>query len=145
MSVDLAVQVRVPALPYHYIRRSYPTDEPSAPLHLTSSSELPVDDPPARRYPTRDRHPPNRLNLATQLLDLSALPATAYGVPEPSSYREATLIPEWQSTMTDELSALEHTSIWDLVPLPSGAVPITCKWVFKVKTRMAQWRDTRHG
>ena len=37
--------------------------------------------------------------------------------------------------MTDELSALERTSTWDLVPLPSGAVPITCKWVFKVKTR----------
>ena len=37
--------------------------------------------------------------------------------------------------MSDELSALERTSTWDLVPLPSGAVPITCKWVFKVKTR----------
>ena len=36
--------------------------------------------------------------------------------------------------MTDELSALERTSTWNLVPLPSGAVPITCKWVFKVKT-----------
>ena len=36
--------------------------------------------------------------------------------------------------MVDELSALERTSTWDLVPLPSGVVPITCKWVFKVKT-----------
>ena len=37
--------------------------------------------------------------------------------------------------MSDELAALERTSIWDLVPLPPGAVPITCKWVYKVKTR----------
>ena len=36
--------------------------------------------------------------------------------------------------MADELSTLERTSTWDLVPLPSGVVPITCKWVFKVKT-----------
>ena len=37
--------------------------------------------------------------------------------------------------MSDELAALERTSTWDLVPLPPGAVPITCKWVYKVKTR----------
>ena len=37
--------------------------------------------------------------------------------------------------MTAELEALERTSTWELVPLPLGAVPITCKWVFKVKTR----------
>jgi hypothetical protein len=37
--------------------------------------------------------------------------------------------------MTDELKALHRTSTWDVVPLPAGAVPITCKWVFKVKTK----------
>ena len=37
--------------------------------------------------------------------------------------------------MSDELAALERTSTWELVPLPPGAVPITCKWVYKVKTR----------
>ena len=37
--------------------------------------------------------------------------------------------------MTAELEALERTSTWELVPLPLGAIPITCKWVFKVKTR----------
>ena len=45
------------------------------------------------------------------------------------------MILEWQAAMTDELSALERTSTWDLVPLPCGAVLITCKWVFKMKTR----------
>jgi len=37
--------------------------------------------------------------------------------------------------MTEELAALERTCTWDLVPLPSHAVPITCKWVFKIKTK----------
>ena len=38
--------------------------------------------------------------------------------------------------MTAELEALERTRTWELVPLPPGAVPITCKSVFKVKTRL---------
>ena len=37
--------------------------------------------------------------------------------------------------MSEEIAALERTSIWDLVPLPSHATPITCKWVYKIKTR----------
>ena len=67
--------------------------------------------------------------------DLTALPATSSCAPEPSSYREAVQIPEWQAAMSDELAALERTSTWDLAPLSPGAIPITCKWVYKVKTR----------
>jgi hypothetical protein len=37
--------------------------------------------------------------------------------------------------MCEELAALDRTGTWDLVPLPSHAVPITSKWVFKIKTR----------
>jgi hypothetical protein len=37
--------------------------------------------------------------------------------------------------MTEELSALNRTGTWDIVPLPPNVVPITCKWVFKVKTK----------
>ncbi len=57
------------------------------------------------------------------------------GVQEPSTYQEAAAIPEWQLAMTEELAALERTRTWDIVPLPCHAIPITCKWVFKVKTR----------
>ena len=94
-----------------------------------------MDDPPARRYPFRERYPPDRLSFATLPLDLPTIHATACDTPEPTSYREAVQIPEWQDAMTAELEALERTSTWKLVPLPPGAVPITCKWVFKVKTR----------
>jgi hypothetical protein len=48
---------------------------------------------------------------------------------------EASSIPEWQLAMLEELSALERTGTWDIVPLPSNVVPITCKWVFRVKIK----------
>ena len=37
--------------------------------------------------------------------------------------------------MAEEIAALEHTGTWDLVPLPFHVTPITCKWVYKIKTR----------
>jgi hypothetical protein len=37
--------------------------------------------------------------------------------------------------MAEEIAALEQTDTWDLVPCPPCIRPITCKWVYKVKTR----------
>jgi hypothetical protein len=37
--------------------------------------------------------------------------------------------------MTEEIAALERTDTWDIVPCPPRVCPITCKWVYKVKTR----------
>jgi hypothetical protein len=37
--------------------------------------------------------------------------------------------------MAEEIATPEHTGTWDLVPLPPNVTPITCKWVYKVKTR----------
>ncbi|WVZ83156.1 hypothetical protein U9M48_030329 [Paspalum notatum var. saurae] len=54
---------------------------------------------------------------------------------EPLSYRDAILHPEWQLAMAEEIAALERTGTWDLVPTPSHVHPITCRWVYKVKTR----------
>ena len=53
----------------------------------------------------------------------------------PSTYQETSSIPEWQLAMSEELAALDCPGTWDLVPLPSHAVPITSKWVFKVKRK----------
>lgn len=77
------------------------------------------------------------------LRDRTAIgPADKYGFPrvnavvdEPSTYQEASNIPEWQLAMSEELAALDRTGTWDIVPLPSHAVPITSKWVFKIKTK----------
>jgi hypothetical protein len=38
--------------------------------------------------------------------------------------------------MSEELAALDLQGTWELVPLPSHAVPITSKWVFKIKTKL---------
>jgi len=37
--------------------------------------------------------------------------------------------------MSEELTALERTGTWDIVPLPPHIVPITYKWVLKVKIK----------
>jgi hypothetical protein len=37
--------------------------------------------------------------------------------------------------MTEEIASLEQTDTWDLVPCPPCVCLITCKCVYKVKTR----------
>ncbi|CAM8975392.1 unnamed protein product [Rhodiola kirilowii] len=37
--------------------------------------------------------------------------------------------------MAEELAAFERTGTWEVVPLPSHVCPITCKWIYTVKTR----------
>ena len=37
--------------------------------------------------------------------------------------------------MIEELQALEKTHTWDLVDLPRGKSAISCKWVYKIKTK----------
>jgi len=91
-------------------------------------SNAPDESQVGPRYNLRDRtniQPPDKLGFprASAILD------------EPSTYHEASLIPEWQAAMSEELAALERTGTWDIVPLPPHTVPITCKWVFKVKTK----------
>ncbi|XP_070009661.1 uncharacterized protein [Nicotiana sylvestris] len=54
-------------------------------------------------------------------------------VVEPQSYTEAVKHPKWIEAMKAEISALEENHIWSVVELPTGKVPIGCKWVFKVK------------
>jgi hypothetical protein len=54
---------------------------------------------------------------------------------EPASYHDVILHLEWQHVMAEEIAALERTGTWDLVPCPPRARPITCKWVYNVKTR----------
>jgi hypothetical protein len=53
-----------------------------------------------------------------------------------STYQEVASVPEWKLAMFEELAALERTGTWDLVLLPSHAVPITSMWVFKIKTKL---------
>jgi len=57
-------------------------------------------------------------------------------IDEPSSYQEASCILEQQLAMSEEFAALDRTCTWELVLLSSHVVPVTCKWVFKIKTKL---------
>jgi hypothetical protein len=59
---------------------------------------------------------------------------SAVSLSEPSTYRDVVAHPEWKFAMDKEIATLEHTGTWDLVPHPP-TVLITCKWVYKIKTR----------
>ena len=67
-------------------------------------------------------------------VDLFGFPTAGAAVLELTSYRQAVVHPEWQFAMVEEIAALERTGTWDLVSLPPGVCPITCKWVYKIKT-----------
>ena len=107
----------VPSFPQYYTRRSRPVD---ASVDVSSSSSQPT-------YGLRSRPRPP--------VDRFGFPTAGAAVLEPTSYRQAVFHPEWQFAMAEEIAALERTSTWDLVSLPPGVRPITCKWVYKVKTR----------
>jgi hypothetical protein len=110
---------------------------------LAGPNELVVDD----SNNTNDESPiiPDELQVGPRynLRDRSTIrPEEKYGFPkvnaivdEPSTYQEACGIPEWQLAMCEELAALDRQGTWDLVPLPSHVVPITSKWVYKIKTK----------
>jgi hypothetical protein len=103
-----------------YSRRPRPPPSPE------SSSSLLGSPPEQARYALRDRsalHPPDRYGL------------TAATLVESTTYREAAVHLDWQHAMDEEIATLERTGSWDLVPMPPQVTPISCKWVYKIKTR----------
>ena len=40
---------------------------------------------------------------------------------------------KWIDAMKDEMKSMEDNDIWDLIELPKGSKPISCKWIFKTK------------
>lgn len=53
---------------------------------------------------------------------------------ELGTYSEEVQSPEWLTTMAEELDCLSWTHTWDLISLPSHAIPITCRWIYWMKT-----------
>ena len=35
--------------------------------------------------------------------------------------------------MNEEYKSMHDNQVWDLIPLPEGKKPISCKWIFKTK------------
>jgi hypothetical protein len=110
---------------------------------LAGPDELVVDDSNNTNDESPLVHDELQVGPRYNLRDHSTIhPEEKYGFPqvnamveEPSTYQEACGIPEWQLAMSEELAALDRQGTWDLVPLPSHVVPITSKWVYKIKTK----------
>ncbi|WVZ82884.1 hypothetical protein U9M48_030092, partial [Paspalum notatum var. saurae] len=114
---------------------SEPSDEPSSsPSEPFSDEPLPATSSPEQltRRDHRSRQPVHRYGFGR--VTWQGFAGTVLS--EPLSYRDAILHPEWQLAMAEEIAALERTGMWDLVPTPSHVRPITCKWVYKVKTAL---------
>lgn len=50
---------------------------------------------------------------------------------------------EWRKAMEEEMKSLAKNETWTLVPLPPGLNVVTCKWVFKSKTKPDGTLDRR--
>ncbi|WVZ85695.1 hypothetical protein U9M48_032590 [Paspalum notatum var. saurae] len=117
-----------PPVTHVYIRRPTPT--------TSANPHAPVADDPTN---IGDSHVPDEVQVGQRY---NLRDRTVFGYPrvndvpaEPFTYQEAASILEWQLAMFEELAALDRTGTWDLVPLSSQIVPITSKWVFKIKTK----------
>ncbi|CAN1187372.1 Retrovirus-related Pol polyprotein from transposon TNT 1-94 [Linum perenne] len=100
--------------------------EEQRPSQLEESETQEAEDLPELRRSRRQRRAnPKYANAA--LIEEAI-------INEPNTFEEASLKKEWLKAMKEEIDALDHNETWDLVPKPEGVKPISCKWVYKVKT-----------
>ena len=93
--------------------------------HIESSSFANSSPQQILRWSHRFRQPSNRYSPSGFAdIDLS----------KSTSYHDAILHQEWQHAMAKKIVVLERTETWKLIPYPPHVRPITCMWVYKVKT-----------
>ena len=95
-----------------------------------------LDLPIALRKGTRQctQHPiahhvsPSRLSPHYQTFALAVLTESI-----PKSYVEALQVPAWKAAMDVEYAAFIQRETWTLVPRPTDANVVSCKWVYSLK------------
>ena len=117
---------------------------PSSPFNEQVKDELPNPNPelgsPAPAPPENlaqdipPHHSTRVRSIPAHLLDYHCYTALAT-LHEPHTYREAFTDLLWQIAMKEELDALSKNHTWDLVTLPPGKFVVSCKWIYKIKTR----------
>jgi hypothetical protein len=108
---------------FHYSCHSHVSDASS---DGSSSSDMPSSSDDMTHLPARHCRPPDCYSPSHYGLFVAL---------EPTSYRNSECQPEWQLAMAEEIATLERTGTCDLGSPPPGIRPITCKWVYKIKTR----------
>ena len=53
----------------------------------------------------------------------------------PKTLREVMQNINWKGAMDEEMKALLHNDTWDIVDLPKGKKPISCRWVYTLKCK----------
>ena len=104
-------------------------------VDIESNDEEPTQ---ARRYPSRDRRPPNYLtNLVSDVEPHQEFLYHCYNaVNTPNSYKEAMISEEsneWRSAMQGEIEALISNDAFEEVPVPEQRKVISGRWVFARK------------
>ena len=133
-----------PSITQVYVRRSSAAATPVAPPDTASvptpspqaSSDPTLDLPIAHRKGIRSctSHPISQFVSYDHLSpSFRAFSVSLSSVTVPKSYQEALSHPGWRSAMEEEMRALSLNHTWDLVPQPSGAHIVGCRWVFVIK------------
>ncbi|XP_075098851.1 uncharacterized protein LOC142175761 [Nicotiana tabacum] len=122
----------------------------SLPTVASAGAEVYPVGSPALRISAKDKHP---LLWMKGFVSLLANQRTPYGLTtymsydrpsphyqafiassssevEPVSYAEVVKDPRWVVAMKSEIAALEDNHTWDVVTIPTGKIPIGCKWVY---------------
>jgi hypothetical protein len=87
-----------PTIPFHYTRRPRVVTESSDGPSTSGASPQPTYSLCNWSHPSPDFYNPASYSI--------------YGVPEPTTYREAIVHPEWQLAMAEDIAAFEHTGMW---------------------------------
>uniref|UniRef100_A0A2N9HGP5 Reverse transcriptase Ty1/copia-type domain-containing protein n=1 Tax=Fagus sylvatica TaxID=28930 RepID=A0A2N9HGP5_FAGSY len=132
----------IPNPPFLTLRKSTRIHKPPSYLqefHCNNASLLPAPSPssPPTSQGTASTNFPlsNYLSYSKLAPGYQSFVLNASTIREPTSFHEASQDPHWCEAMQAKLAALEANNTWSIQPLPSGKVPIGCKWVFKVKLR----------
>ena len=111
-----------------YVPESMDTDGIDTPAELTSTNaQVPVTP----RRSSRSRRAPGAWWSAA-----TALVSTSVKLDDPKSFAEAVSCsagPEWMKSMTAEHNSLMENKCWKLVPRPTDANVVSCRWVYKTK------------
>lgn len=92
--------------------------------------------PKSTPRPLRERQPPAWQRDFEMDYSGFALSAASFVENLPSSLTEMKKRPDWpkwEVAVQEEMTALEKNNTWSLTKIPEGRVPITCKWVFRLK------------